>query len=94
MILAGQAVRNENVRQLAHLLGGDELSAKLERGIGDENAIVALTLADRQRIVAVLNEPPGGLAELRAVLVKQMKQQRERELRYVERQHNHSRPGP
>ena len=85
VILAGEPVRNRNVVLLVNMLGGDELSAKLERGLGDENAIVALSSADRQRIVAVLEHPPGELAGLRAVLVKQMKQQKERELRSDQR---------
>ena len=80
MILAGSDVRTENVQLLATMLDGDELATKLERAIANQNSIVALSLDDRRRIVAVLAaDPPSGLAELRTTLVAQLKKHKERE---------------
>lgn len=82
MVLAGVAVRTDQVEVLVRLLNGDELAAKLTRGVVNRNDIVALSGRDRQRIIDVLTEqPPSGLAELRTVLVTQLKQARDRELR-------------
>ena len=75
MILSGAPVQTDNVELLADMLDGDELAVKLERAIVNKNSLVALSLADRRRIVAVLApEAPWGLAELQSVLVKQLKQ--------------------
>ena len=74
-------MRRDQVLLLATLLDGDDLSVKLARGLENDNSIVALSVDDRQRIVAVLADPPAGLAELKSVLVKQMKQLKDREHR-------------
>src|SRR5262245_47256895 len=80
MVLAGVTVRTDQVQLLARLLEGDELASKLARGITNANQLVALSGADRQRIVDVLGDPPpSGLAELQSALVKQLKQHKERE---------------
>ena len=80
MHLSGVAVRTDQVRLLAGLLEGDVLAVKLERAIENRNDLVALSPADRERIVDVLaDSPPSGLAELRSVLVKQLKQVRDRQ---------------
>ena len=80
MHLSGVAVRNDQVRLLAGLLDGDDLAAKLELAVKYQNDLVALGRLDRERIVDVLRDPaPSGLAELRSVLVRQLRQARERE---------------
>jgi hypothetical protein len=80
MILSGSTVRTENVQLLAGMLDGDELAMKLERAVANKNTIVALSLDDRHRITAVLaDDPPWGLAQLQGVLVKQLKQHKDRE---------------
>ena len=79
MILSGSAVRTDNVQLLATMLQGDEPAEKLERAITNNNTIVALSVADRERIVAVLADEPAGFAELRNVLVTQLKKHHERE---------------
>ena len=81
MVLSGVAVRSDQVQLLARLLKGDELAAKLTRAVTNRNDLVALSTADRQLIVTVLNPPPFGLAELREVLVRQLRQAKEREAR-------------
>ena len=81
--LAGVAVRVENVRLLAGRLGGDELAQKLERAVANDNAIVALSMEDRQRILDVLEQPSIGLAELRTALKSQLeKHARTERMRY------------
>jgi hypothetical protein len=78
VILSGSAVRTDNVKLLAGMLDGDELAVKLERAVVNKNSLVALSLDDRRRIVAVLaGDAPWGLAELQGVLVKQLKQHEE-----------------
>ncbi len=66
---------------LASLLEGDELAAKLSRAVENRNDLVAISSADRQLIVKVLDPPPFGLVELRDVLLKQLKQAKDREAR-------------
>ncbi len=73
MILSGSPVRTDNVELLAKMLDGDQLAVKLERAVANENSLVALSIDDRRRIVAVLAaDAPWGLAELRSVLVTQL----------------------
>ena len=74
--LAGVAVRVEYVGLLAGRLGGDEVAQKLERAVANGNAIVALSLEDRQRILDVLEEPPMALHELQTVLRSQVRAHR------------------
>jgi hypothetical protein len=84
MHLSGVAVRTDQVQLLAGLLNGDDLAAKLKRAIKNRNDLVALSPSDRERIVDVLPDPPpSGLAELRSVLVRQLKQARDRETQAV-----------
>ena len=80
MNLSGVQVRPDQARGLASLLDADELADKLERGMANGNSIVALSHDDRKRIVDVLGpHPPSGLAELRSVLVTQLKKHKELE---------------
>ena len=80
MHLSGVAVRTDQVQLLAGLLDGDDLATKLRLAIKNRNDLVALSPSDRERIVDVLPDPPpSGLSELRNVLVRQLKQARDRE---------------
>lgn len=55
-------------------------TVKLRLAIKNRNDLVGLGTADRARIVHALPDtPPSGLAELRGVLVRQLKQVRDRE---------------
>ena len=70
MMLAGIHVSAELVRELADLV--DEPAASvLEKALETEVLILALTIADRERILCALDDPPDGLTELRAVLLKE-----------------------
>ena len=84
MILSGSDVRTENVQLLATMLDGDQLADKLERAVANNNSIVGLSLDDRERIAEVLAaDAPWGLAELRSVLVAQLRKHKAREAQDV-----------
>ena len=94
MIVAGTTLRPDQVRVLAAMVDG-ELAAKLERAVTNKNSIVALTVAERERIVAVLDsEPPSALVELHGVLVKQLAQQKRREAQDMQTKRNQERARP
>lgn len=79
MILSGVSIRPEHVQLLA-AMAGDELGAKLERAALHHNSIVALTPADRTRIIETIDGSSSTVfGELRTVLVKQVEQQRRKE---------------
>jgi hypothetical protein len=68
----GVSVREENVAALAALLyaaGFEDTGDALLVALDAEQALVALSIADREAILRVLDDPPTGLAELRGVLV-------------------------
>ena len=48
--------------------GGDDLADRLEHALDDDVKLLALTIDERAIILAALEDPPDGLAELRAVL--------------------------
>ena len=86
--LCGVPVRVESVRALAGMLDGDELGEKLERAVANNNAIVALSVPERERIVHVLERAPAGLASLRAEMSAQLKRRRDQEAK-LERDDRH-----
>lgn len=65
MMLAGVSVRNELVQRLAYLVGDSELAERVERALDAQLAILSLTLSEREAILAVLEDQPDGLEELR-----------------------------
>ena len=72
VMLAGLPVPNDAVDELAALVratGADELADPLDRAVADEVKLLALTLDERAIILGTLEDPPPGLAELRAVLL-------------------------
>jgi hypothetical protein len=80
MRLSGVAVRADQVELLAGLLDGGELAAKLRLALRNRNDLVSLSTSGRARMVDVLADPaPSDLVELRSVLVRQLKQARDRE---------------
>jgi hypothetical protein len=70
--LAGVSVREEKVALLAELLlaaGLEDTGDVLLVALDAEQDLVALSIADREAILRVLDDPPDGLAELRGVLL-------------------------
>jgi hypothetical protein len=55
---------------LVRAAGADELAHRLERTILD-GVLLALTIDERAIILAALEDPPDGLAELRGVLMNE-----------------------
>ena len=51
--------------------GDTELADRLDRALDDQATHFAMTVDDRAIILAALEEPPDGLAELRAVLMNE-----------------------
>ena len=51
--------------------GADDLANRLEVALDDGVAPLALTIDERAIILAALEDPPDGLAELRAVLLNE-----------------------
>lgn len=77
--LCGVAVRADKIRALADRLGPSELAQKLDRGLVNDNTIIALDADERARLVEVLDGPPALLPELRNALVAQLKRINDRE---------------
>jgi hypothetical protein len=74
MMLAGIPVRNQDVLELAGLLwnaGFDDTAEALTVALEAEQALVALSIADREAILRTLDDPPEGLAELRDMLLRE-----------------------
>lgn len=71
MYLAGLRIPDEDVRELIQLVD-DPTRSLLEKALGLETEVVALTIDDRERILWALDDArTDALAELRAVLVQE-----------------------
>ena len=74
MMLAGIPVRDQAVLDLARLLfdaGFGDTAQVLVVALETEQAVVALTIDDREAILHTLEDPPSALAVLRAVLLEE-----------------------
>ena len=74
MMLAGDPVFADAVAELAdtaRATGADALADRLEVALDDDVKLLALTIDERAVILASLEDPPDGLAELRAVLMNE-----------------------
>ena len=72
MRLAGVSVREEDVADLARLLfaaGYEDTGDALLVALDAEQDLTALSVADREAILRVLDDTPMGLAELGGVLL-------------------------
>jgi len=70
MHLAGVPIRDDAVLELARLVDDPDLAAKLEGAYRRGAKILALEIPERETIIAVLDDPPAGLEELRGVLLR------------------------
>ena len=71
MMLAGLPVPEDTIEELAavvRLAGAVELANRLEQALDHEVKLLALSLDERALMLSTLEDPPPGLAELRAVL--------------------------
>jgi hypothetical protein len=74
MQLAGINVSTPYIFELIGMLcdaGLTDTADTLAAAWGDGENIVGLTLDEREKILSVLDEPPGGLCLLRAVLLEE-----------------------
>lgn len=72
MQLAGIPVADRDVLELARLLreaGFDATAERLQDNYDSETRVLALTILEREMILRALEDPPDGLAELRAILL-------------------------
>ena len=70
MMLAGVPVLPHPIAALAGSVrraGAEELADRLEQALADNVSVFALTIDERAIILDQLEDPPDGLAELRAV---------------------------
>ena len=75
MLVSGQKLRNDHVDLLATLVGG-ELGERLRDAIVHDCSIMMLSVADREQILASLEEAPWPLLGLREKLVEQRRGRR------------------
>ena len=81
--LFGVPVNPDDVRALVATLVNDNeprsltAARTISRALEAEAALVALTAEERDAILAALEDPPAGLAELRAVLLRDHEHRRE-----------------
>jgi hypothetical protein len=71
MFLAGIPIRDELVLELARLVDDPSLAERLEDDYGRMTRVLALTIPEREMLIRALDDPPAGLEELRAVLLRE-----------------------
>jgi hypothetical protein len=72
MFLAGVPVPDDQVLELARLLGESQLAEGLEDCYRRDVKVLALELDEREEMLRALDDPPAGvLGELRAVLLQE-----------------------
>lgn len=69
--LAGIPVRRELVGWIADRLQGDPAGDRLRRALENDTKVLGLEIEERETILWTLDDPPAGLAELRAVLLQE-----------------------
>jgi len=72
VFVAGIRLRNEAVLELARLIDDPNLATKLEDAHRREVKVLALTIPERETILAALDDAPTDLAELRGVLLREL----------------------
>jgi hypothetical protein len=71
VFVAGIPVRDESILELARLVEDPDLARRLEDAYGRMTKILGLSIAERETIIRALDDPPPGLEELRAVLLRE-----------------------
>ena len=72
MNLAGVPVTDEAVLELARLVDDAELADRLETAYSRMTRVLPLTIPEREAVLdAIAEDPPAGLEELRAVLLRE-----------------------
>ena len=76
MFVAGIPARDEAVLELARLVDDPALADRLETAYGRETKVLALTIPDREKMLAALEDAPADLAELRGMLLRELEWRR------------------
>ena len=76
MFVDGIPARDEAVLELARLVDDPALADRLETAYGRETKVLALTIPEREKILAALEDAPADLAELRGVLLRELEWRR------------------
>jgi hypothetical protein len=71
MTLAGIPVRRELVEWIADQLQDHPAGNRLRRALDNDTRILGLEVIERETILRALDDPPAGLEELRAVLLRE-----------------------
>jgi hypothetical protein len=72
MHLAGIAVTDDAVLELARLVDDPKLAERLETAYGRMTRVLALTIAEREAVLdAIGDDPRASLEELRGVLLRE-----------------------
>ena len=69
--LAGVPIRDGLVLELARIVDDDALGSRLETVYARMTKVLALTIPERKLIIRTLDDPPPGLEELCAVLLRE-----------------------
>ena len=76
MFVDGIPARDEAVLELARLVDDPALADRLETAYGRETKVLALTIPDREKMLAALEDAPADLAELRGMLLRELEWRR------------------
>ena len=76
MYLADVPVRGQLVVEIISRVDDDDLATKLDDALNRGVKAVDLELGERETILAVLDDAPEGLSELRAVLLRERESRR------------------
>ena len=80
MLVSGQSLRSEHVELLAGLVGG-ALGDRLREAAAHNTSIIALTVAECEQLLSVLDDAPWSLLALRESLLSQLEHRRRKRIR-------------
>jgi hypothetical protein len=72
------AAASAELTAMVRAAGADDLAERLDQALDDDVKLLALTIDERAIILATLEEPPDGLAELRGVLMNEARMEKAR----------------
>jgi len=71
--LVGLPIHDDLVLEFARLVDDEALAGRLETAFGRMTRVLALTIPERDTVLAAIAEdPPAGLEELRGVLLREL----------------------
>jgi hypothetical protein len=76
VFVCGLPLGDDQVLELARLVDDEQLADRLEDAYRRDVKVLALTIPERETILAALDDPPAGLTELRALLLRELEWRR------------------